>query len=203
MDGSVPPNLSFVIDDIEDAWTFSPNKFDFIHHRMMVGSFLDWPKYFTQCYDHLIPGGWIEMQDIHYPIKCDDDSLPDDAPIKRWSDLMMEASAKIGRPMHIAHRYRDMLKDAGFVDIQEVHYKWPTNTWPKGKPEKELGAWTLQNLLDGLHGFTIGLLTRALGWTVQEVEVFLIGVRQDAHNRRIHSYWPMYVLLMFSVFMTV
>jgi hypothetical protein len=40
----VPPNLTFVIDDMEEPWTF-PKKFDFIHSRMMVGSFVSWEAF--------------------------------------------------------------------------------------------------------------------------------------------------------------
>lgn len=43
----VPPNLSFVIDDIEEPWTFT-KKFDFIHARMMVGSFASWETFLEQ-----------------------------------------------------------------------------------------------------------------------------------------------------------
>jgi hypothetical protein len=48
---SVPPNLSFIIDDAEDPWAFN-EKFDFIHGRMMVGSFSDVPRFFQQAYKH-------------------------------------------------------------------------------------------------------------------------------------------------------
>lgn len=47
---SVPPNLTFYIDDIEDQWTFS-YKFDMIYARMMTGSIRDWPKFIQQSYE--------------------------------------------------------------------------------------------------------------------------------------------------------
>lgn len=49
-DISVPPNLTFYIDDIEDQWTFS-YKFDMIYARMMTGSIRDWPKFIQQSYE--------------------------------------------------------------------------------------------------------------------------------------------------------
>ena len=32
----------------------------------------------------------------------------------------------------------------------------------------------------------MALFTRSLGWTAQEVELFLIGVRKDLDNNRLH-----------------
>lgn len=45
----VPPNLHFIIDDAEDVWVYS-HKFDYIHARLMAGSFEDWPKFFRQAF---------------------------------------------------------------------------------------------------------------------------------------------------------
>jgi hypothetical protein len=46
---SVPPNVTFEVDDIEEPWIFS-RKFDFIHSRMMTASIEDWPKFFDQAF---------------------------------------------------------------------------------------------------------------------------------------------------------
>ena len=51
--------------------------------------------------------------------------------------------------------------------------------------------WTLANIADSLSGLSMALFTRGLGWTAQEVEVFLVEVRRDMKNRRIHAWWPM------------
>jgi hypothetical protein len=47
---SVPVNLSFFIDDLEDPWTFN-TKFDFIYGRMLTGSLRNWPKFIQQSYE--------------------------------------------------------------------------------------------------------------------------------------------------------
>jgi hypothetical protein len=53
------------------------------------------------------------------------------------------------------------------------------------------GIWTEQNICNGLYGLSVALFTRGLGWTAQETEVFLVNVRKDLKDRRIHAYWPM------------
>lgn len=37
----------------------------------------------------------------------------------------------------------------------------------------------------------MALFTRGLGWKVEEVEVFMVKVREDMKNRNIHAWWPM------------
>ncbi|KLU81407.1 hypothetical protein MAPG_00497, partial [Magnaporthiopsis poae ATCC 64411] len=81
---STPPNAIFEIDDLEEAWTFS-FKFDYIHASMMTGAFRDWPRFIRQSYEFLAPGGYLELQDIDFPVRCDDDSLPADSALKQWS----------------------------------------------------------------------------------------------------------------------
>lgn len=47
---SVPPNVKFEIDDLEDEWTYSL-PFDYIHSRVMTSSIGDWSVYLRKCYE--------------------------------------------------------------------------------------------------------------------------------------------------------
>lgn len=189
----VPVNLSFFIDDLEDTWTFD-KKFDFIYGRMLIGSLRDWPKFIQQSYDNLESGGWIELADILLEFSSDDNSVPADSPAKKWGELMLEAADKFGAPLDSCKRYRQQLEDAGFVDIVVEIYRWPSYVWPKDPKFKEMGLWTFENLGNGASGLSMALFTRALGWTAEEVEVFLVGVRQDMKNSSVHGWWPIYVV---------
>lgn len=80
----VPPNVTFEIDDLEETWTFS-QPFDFIFARMTVGAFADRSRFFQQSFEHLAPGGWVECIDICNPVKADDDSMPSDSALLKWS----------------------------------------------------------------------------------------------------------------------
>ncbi len=48
-----------------------------------------------------------------------------------------------------------------------------------------------ENIAPGLEGLSMAIFTRALGWTQQETEVFLVDVRKDLKDTRIHAYWQM------------
>lgn len=121
----VPPNLRFQIDDAEANWTFSPSKpFDFIKLRSMGGSIADWPRLLKQAYDHLAPGGWIEVTDFEAWASTDDNSLPEDSSYAEFQRRLDEASTMFGRKMNIAPHHKQALIDAGFegvlADVRKV-----------------------------------------------------------------------------------
>jgi hypothetical protein len=79
--------------------------------------------------------------------------------------------------------------DAGFKDVEEHVLKLPVSIWPKNKRLKNVRLFELVNMDEGLGSRSIIFFTRALKWAPQEVELFLIDVRKDVKNSRIHSYY--------------
>ncbi|KAK5084926.1 hypothetical protein LTR24_007414 [Lithohypha guttulata] len=151
------------------------------------------PRLFRQAFDALRPGGWIEFQDASMPIRADDGTM-DGTAWADWVDKFMDAMQKLGRDSAAPEKYAQWARDAGFINVTRVDFKWPQNGWPKNPALKELGRWHLINTLDGLHGFTVRPFTAVLGMSVEEVELLLMNVRKDIANRRIHSYWPIIVV---------
>lgn len=192
----VPPNCRFEVDDAEDEWVFS-YPFDFIHSRYMSGSFGDFPALFATCYQHLTPGGWIEFQDYVVKLRAVDDSLRGTA-LERWNDLVIEGVRRMGKNANACLQYKAQMRAAGFVDVREERMALPGNPWAKGEEQKMLGTMQMENILDGLHGFSIGLFTKMMGMSTHEVEVLLVDVRKDLRNTKIHFYYLVYVLLTLS-----
>ncbi|KAF2089174.1 S-adenosyl-L-methionine-dependent methyltransferase [Saccharata proteae CBS 121410] len=186
----VPPNCSFEVDDANEDWTYS-RKFDFIHCRQHHCAIKE-KRLFQQALAHLEPGGWLEMQELAFPAGCDDDTLAADSAVARWSDLTLQASRLIQQDLDNPSRYGAWMKEAGFANVHVAMFKFPGNPWPKDKKLKERGLWMMQNHLDGLQGFALGLFTRVHGWSVEEVETFLVAVRRDIKDRGIHLWWPVY-----------
>ncbi|KAJ4328957.1 hypothetical protein N0V84_000528 [Fusarium piperis] len=135
----VPPNVQFIIDDIDEDWTYS-KPFDYIHSRMMNFSVQNWPVYLQKIYDNLTPGGWVELQEVDVIMGCDDGTLSEDDTLAKWCKLLEEAATKLGRNFEKTSSFKGYLTDAGFTDIIETRFKWPTNRWPKDPKYKELGA---------------------------------------------------------------
>ncbi|KAG9238025.1 S-adenosyl-L-methionine-dependent methyltransferase [Amylocarpus encephaloides] len=185
-----PPNVKFQIDDAEDLWTYS-HKFDFIYSRVLMGSLQNWVQYFMQAFENLTPGGYIETTDVCFPIRSDDGTLKPDSALAQWSDLILEASAKIGRAINSAELYHGQMQEAGFVDIVENVDFWPLNQWMEDPKYKEIGIRNTENLVSGISGLSMALFTRVHGWSMEEVEVFLVNVRKDIMDTSIHSYIPL------------
>lgn len=142
-------------------------------------------------YSALNPGGVIELQDVVFPIRCDDGSAPSDSAIAEWSRLFIQAGSKAGLKVDRALDFVTPLREAGFVGITGRRFKWPIGPWAKGKKNKRMGQWTLDNYLEGIQGGSLALFTRMLGWTKERVELFLMEVRKELHLQKSHFYFPM------------
>jgi hypothetical protein len=129
------------------------------------------------------------------PMGCDDDTLSTDSDLWKWMLLVMEAMEKFGRPVSAAQNWKTMMEAAGFEDVVETIYKWPTNRWPRDAKYKELGTWSLLNMDQALEPATLAPLTRALGWSKEEVLVLVSKARRELRDTNIHAYWPMLVSL--------
>ncbi|TLD14424.1 uncharacterized protein PgNI_03956 [Pyricularia grisea] len=188
----MPPNAIFQIDDLEEDWNFS-FKFDYIHTLMMAGAFRDWPRFLGQCHEFLERGGYVEVQDIDFPLRCDDGTMRPDSAVRRWSDLMMEAGERSGFKLDECGRVADMMRAAGFVDVVRVPFCWPVNRWPRDQRLKQLGLWAEENFAEGCEAMSMALFTRFMGWTKEEVVDFSARVRADLSDTSIHAYFPIYV----------
>jgi len=59
---------------------------------------------------------------------------------------------------------------------------------------KEIGRYNLCSLLIAVESYSLALFTRVLGWSNEETQVFLAGVRKDLKNRAVHSYCNLHVV---------
>lgn len=185
----VPPNCRFEVDDAEDEWAFN-HKFDYVHARYMTGAFhtAKLPDILRSTYENLNPGGWCEFQDYYAKMQSVDNSLAGTA-LERWNDCLLEGVRRMGKSGTSCTMYKSHMIDAGLVDVVEQKFALPGNPWAKGEDHKILGSMQMENILDGIHGMSIGLFTKVLGMSVEEVELMLVDVRKDLRNTKIHFYY--------------
>ncbi|KAK1980417.1 TAM domain methyltransferase [Colletotrichum cereale] len=160
----------------------------------MIGSFANWEGVLQQAYNHLEPGGYLEIQDCIWPLVCDDGTLKDDSALAEWSRLLVEACDKLGRPIDKIDTMPAKMGAIGFEDIHTERIRFPISPWPKDKKLKELGIWNQEQLLPGLEGITLGPFTRVLDWSKEEVMVLCASVRKEMKDLNIHAYWGGYVI---------
>ncbi|KAL1998172.1 hypothetical protein VTN02DRAFT_6720 [Thermoascus thermophilus] len=181
----VPPNVKFVVDDVEQEWV-EPKPYDFIHSRYMVGSIRDWPRLIRQCYRHLKPGGWVEFQDTTNRLYSEDGTLDPDNHVLKLMNGLIDACGRIGIPGDFAPRIKGELERAGFVRVQEKIFKVPVGPWPKDRRLKEIGAFTALQFIEGVEGLTAATFSEILGWSREEITVFNAKVVADCRRRDVH-----------------
>ncbi|RYP67123.1 hypothetical protein DL769_005828 [Monosporascus sp. CRB-8-3] len=149
-----PPNLTFVIDDAEQEWTFAPNSFDFIYMRYLLGSIQDWPRLFKQAYAALKPGGYIESFESEPDFMSDDGTVKPDSALQRWSSLFIEGGRKLNRPFTVLSDdlQRKGIEEAGFVEINVTNRKAPVSGWPQDPGLQEIGQYAQLALEQDLEG---------------------------------------------------
>lgn len=55
---------------------------------------------------------------------------------------MLGGCRRLGRSADSPVKFKAQMEAAGFVNVTETVYKWPSNRWPKEKKFKELGTAT-------------------------------------------------------------
>ncbi|KAL2218200.1 S-adenosyl-L-methionine-dependent methyltransferase [Thermoascus aurantiacus ATCC 26904] len=184
----VPPNCTFEIDDYEQKWLYT-KPFDYIHGRELNGFVADYDRLFSQAFKHLKSGGYLEMQsaEVHlYPNEKESEE-------KGKYTLMLtqyvnEAAEKFGKSFKQIHLWKEKMEKAGFVDVREVQYKLPTGRWPKDPKLKEIGKYQQVQHIQGVDSYSFALLSRVLGWSKEEIQVFCARVKNELKDPSVHLY---------------
>lgn len=135
------------------------------------------------------PGGWVEWHEKHPGFCSDDGSLKEDSALSTWGRTFFEASTAFGTPASSPRYLKGWMLEAGFVDVEEHILKLPVGVWPKNKRFKNIGLFEMVNMEEGLGSLSMMLFTRALKWSPEQVELFLMDVRKDVKNNDLHSYY--------------
>lgn len=187
----MPPNCTFEVDDAEDEWVF-PQKFDYIHGRLLGFCFKDTLQVIRSAYDALDPGGWFELQDVSR-ITAVDNSLKGSQLLK-LEHKVVQAASNLGMDFAKTSKYKGWMEEAGFVDIKTQRFAWPTNPWPKSKHLRKLGMLSGENFMHALGALCMAVLTRGGAMTKEQVEALMDEARNDLDNRDIHAYVPVIVI---------
>lgn len=183
----VPPNVVFEIDDAIDTWTYPMDHFDFIHARTLGGSIRDWPAFLRQCYDHLTPGGKLEIAEGRANFWYAHDSVPEDSAMHTW--LMEWRRLQDVLKFDIFPALTGFVGALPFENVRSVEKLVPLGTWPKDKHLKEIGKFFRAQFLEaGLESYTLALFARFGGWKELDIKVLLAKVRQEVVAGKMHIY---------------
>jgi hypothetical protein len=102
-----------------------------------------------QAYNHLKPGGWIQLASTIPGALTDDDSIPPDSGYVESGRLYYEIAEKMGAPLDAPRAWAEQMRAAGFVNLQVVVYKLPMGPWPRSKRLRTVGRLEQIMILEG------------------------------------------------------
>ncbi|KAI1175929.1 S-adenosyl-L-methionine-dependent methyltransferase [Nemania sp. FL0916] len=188
---SVPPNVTFQVDDIEDTWV-QDNDYDFIHMREASGYMRSTPTVIESAIKHLKPGGWFELQEFHWMAEKEDGTIDPNIPVNRYMDFMMSAAATTeGRKIPIVPEIGEIMKRAGFTDIKKKTFRVAYGAWPKDPVARRRGAVLSVNAELVLP--TSDKILGSIGVTPEEAETIYSDCVRMFHDSSIHCYATYYV----------
>lgn len=195
----LPPNVHFMVDDVESSWLHPQNHFDYVHSRHTVQAVKDWPRLFDSALEHMKPGGWMELQEIHhYPhnARTGEAIKPCDHPIAQYWTYINEGLAALGVdfPAAAGGKLAIKMQAAGFVNVTERIFHVPLGTWPKNQVLKTVGLYWRTILNDGIQAIALGPMSRGMGWSREQIEVFLVSVRRAYSDNTALLYMPMHIV---------
>ncbi|KAL1995935.1 hypothetical protein VTN49DRAFT_801 [Thermomyces lanuginosus] len=189
----VPPNLKFLVDDIESDWTYEKNPFDFIHARYLMVSIRDFGRLLKQCYRSVKPGGWVEFHDWDgYPDSVDGSHKG--TGLERYCNEIYGAFEGAGYEVRPGPKLEQWFKDAGFVNIHVEKFVVPYGVWPKDPHLKKLGAWNQAQGEAGFEAGALAALTRYKQWSKEQVTLLCSQARNDGRKRDVHAVFYFYVV---------
>jgi len=119
-----------------------------------------------------------------------------DHPVAQFWSLINQGLNNLSVDFHAAGegRLAPRIREAGFAVPVERVFHVPIGTWPKNKVLKTVGLYWRTILLDGLQAIALGPLTRGLGWSREQVELFLVDVRKAYYDNAATMYMTLHVI---------
>lgn len=131
---------------------------------------------------------------MDYTPRSDDGSMPPDFAFARMLQLVGRGLAAMSINLGGVRDIRNQLERAGFTSIHERTFKVPLGPWARDALLKKVGAYYRAIAVDGLQAITLRPMCNGLGWTPEEVDVFLGGVRRSLLDAEVHAYQVLHVI---------
>ncbi|KAJ4246828.1 hypothetical protein NW762_013380 [Fusarium torreyae] len=134
------------------------------------------------------------MQAVHAEFHSDDNTMNKAEYALFWMNAIVEGSVKFGKPLNNAPGWKQEMKEAGFVDVEEKVLKIPIGSWPKDPTLKEIGQ--VQSIQEAklIASYTPGIFSRYLHWKEAEIQVLMAQVKKDLSNPDVHLYVPVHFI---------
>lgn len=181
-----PSNLQVLSYDYQ-AIQHIDRRFDFILLRGLVGYLgsSEWMDITKSVWDVLVPGGWLEIQDLCLPEMSRDTHSSGSGPLIKWSQALLEAGRHVGRPMDAALYHKGRMERSNFENVVEKNTLWELGgVSAHSRPLRSLYKEVLQK---GLEALSLRLLMEGLDQSYEQVQLDLANVRVDIERGITHA----------------
>ena len=172
---SAPPNVFFELDDAQNEWAYN-EPFHFIHMRNLSGAFSNWGAIYAEVYKNLRRGGSFEIADrgaIQYKRETPNSNT------SIFNGAIQSAAEKSGRPLDLDHLKKPMFDNAGLSVTKTRVIEIPLGTYDPDPRKKLAGKMAMIATLEGLEAVSLRLLTKHLGWKVEDVRELCEKVQEE------------------------
>lgn len=130
----------------------------------------------------------MELTELAMSAHCDDGTMTPDNALKLHIDYLYESLVKMGRPPPDLDFLQNLLKSAGFEDVQALKAKEPVGPWPQDPRLKRAGAMVLLHSETFFDSYGMAAFTRVLGMDAEKAEDICTRAAQAARNKNYHMY---------------
>ena len=134
------------------------------------------------------------MQELKFDLRSDDGTLKEDNQVAEFLRVVSKGLDTFNIDMYSMRHNPERLKDASFANISERSFKAPVGSWPRDPKMRTIGLYNSSIFADGFYGIAVRPRTQGLGWSVADVELFLVGVRRSLFDRSQHAYITFHVV---------
>ncbi|KAH8775734.1 UMTA methyltransferase [Hyaloscypha sp. PMI_1271] len=192
----MPANLYLQVDDVNRTLSFNAHHFDLVQSRMMAGAVHTnrWAQYMRDMLRVTRPGGWCQMIELYYNFQSDNGTLTPEHALSQWSARYLESMAGL-KDLRQATRLPNLMRDAGFVDVESRMIPLPTCGWGTEPRDNEIGTTNRENIQRMLNSLAIFPFTERLNIPIQDVHLLIAQARVEADNPAFKAYLPLYVCI--------
>jgi len=192
----MPANLYLQVDDLNRRFSFSAHHFDLVHSQMMASAIHAnrWTQYMRDMLRVTRPGGWCQMVELYLNVQSDNGTIGDGHALRQWSNRILESMAGL-KDLRVPLRLQNLMREAGFVDVESRMIPLPTCAWSTEPRDYEIGAANRDNVQRMLSSLAIFPFTERLNMPIQDVHLLVAQARVEADNPAFKAYFPLYVCI--------
>ena len=162
---NVPSNVTFQIEDGSQEWTWD-EPFDFIHMRDMHGAFRDFGQAYRQAARYLKPSASLEIANGGpFRVKHNYETSYS----KAWIDACRVAMEESGFAWWNSYADKELVERSGLRVIKHQHMEIRLGDWTDNPHLRRLGRMALVACCESLEACSLRILTRYLGWSVDQI----------------------------------